>query len=647
MLQEDKELYEFGPFRLDVAERTLARIDGANNGALPDKSFQTLCVLLRNHGRLLSKQELLDHVWPDSFVEENNLDKSIHAIRHVLGEKPGEARFIQTVRKHGYRFVAEVRRIEPVAEPASPPAAGDGQQDALASNGAGDGTIDRPSYGTAIRQPSVNPKKLILLGLSLVAAMFVAVFLLGNSLTPGERTPESPPIDSIAVLPFVNETGNAYLEYLSDGLTESLIDRLSQVPNLNVKARSTVFRYKGKHADPRAVGNELTVHAVLFGRIVQRGDSLTLSLELADGRTGDRIWGDQYIRTRSDIVSLQSEIARDVTERLRAKLSLADENRLAKNYTENAEAYLLYVKGRMHWNKRRTPKDFEKAIEYFEQAIAVDPNYALAYAGLSDAYLGLSAFDGRPPKEWMPKVKDFAIRAIAIDDQLAEGHAAFGSVLFYDFDFEGAEREYKRAIELNPKSSTIHHFYASLLGSLGRHEEALAESQRALEIDPLSLPANWHYGINLTFARKYEQAIEQLRKTMELDPDFALAYLSLGISHEVDGNHAEAVKAFARYEELIGNVENAAVIRDSFAKGGWRRFLQVARRKLATPNTHMRYPATFHVALGENDKALAELNKAYNNRDYHLVLLKVDPRLDRLRGDPRFADLLRRIGFPN
>src|SRR5437667_2817290 len=297
-------------------------------------------------------------------------------------------------------------------------------------------------------------------------------------------------IQSIAVLPFTNASGNSDVDYLSDGITESLINSLSQIPNLSVKARSTVFHYKGKDVTPQQAGSELSVQAVLNGRVMQHGDQLTLSLELVDARTGDQIWGEQYNRKTTDLAALQSEIARDVSNKLRTKLSGAEEQRVTKSYTANAEAYQLYLKGRFYWNKR-TIDDFNRAIPNFQQAIDKDPNYALAYSGLADSYALLAVFGVVPPKDLMPQARAAATKSLALDDSLAEAHASLGEIMaYYDWDFSGAEREFRRAIDLNPNYATAHQWLAEEISVLRGHEEALAEIRRALELDPLSLIIN-------------------------------------------------------------------------------------------------------------------------------------------------------------
>jgi serine/threonine-protein kinase len=460
------------------------------------------------------------------------------------------------------------------------------------------------------------------------------------------RSANATQIESIAVLPFVNQSGNDDTEYLSDGMTETLISSLSQIPKLNIKARSSVFRYKGKETDAQTVGKELNVQAILNGRVVQRGDELVLYLELVDATTGNRIWGDQYNKKLANLVSLQTEIARDVSDKLRVRLSGADEQRLAKNYTDNTEAYQLYLRGRFYSN-RRTVKDIRKSIEYFQQAVTLDPNYTLAYTGLADAYSVLSTYGGAPSNEVVPKAREAALKALSLDNQLAESHISLGIILnYYDYDFAGGEREFQRAIELNPNLAMAHQSYAILLSNLGRHEEALNEIRRALEIEPLSPLSNRSYGIVLLYARRYDESAEQLKKTLELDANFIPAYDTLGNAYRLQGRYADSVEAYASSQEALNNFEAAALRRESFAKGGWQGFLRDMTDNPQLNNLKSSYiVATFHTELGEKDKALAALSKAYEEREFFITLLKVDPRLDPLREDPRFQELLKRVGL--
>ncbi|MBD0395378.1 MAG: tetratricopeptide repeat protein, partial [Microcoleus sp. C1-bin4] len=391
-------------------------------------------------------------------------------------------------------------------------------------------------------------------------------------------------------MPFVNESGNTDIEYLSDGITETLISSLSQLPDIDVKARSSVFRYKGKEANAQKVGKELNVQALLTGRLVQRGQDLALYTELVDAQKETVLWSQDYKQPMTSLVSLQSEITRDVVQKLKTKLSGTEAQILAKNYTANSEAYQLYLKGRYYWNKR-TAKDVDKSIEYYEQAIALDQNYALAYAGLADSYS--VPLGGTPSREKMVKGREAARKALALDDNLAEAHAAYGRVLtVHDYDFTAAEREFRRAIELNPNYALTYYRYATLLAYQGRFEKAFTQIRRALEIEPLSLNCSAAYGFIMIYARRYDEAIAQLKKTLELDANFSNTYNFLSYVYWLKGDYAQSVEARAKALELIGDTEKAARVRESFTKGGWSGFLRTAIRKSIVPGSQFAGLAT-------------------------------------------------------
>ena len=390
------------------------------------------------------------------------------------------------------------------------------------------------------------------------------------------------------------------------------------------------------------------MQAVLNGRVVQRGDQLTLSLELIDVQTENVIWSARYERKQSDLVSLQSEIARDVSSKLRLKLSGADEQKVARTYTTNPEAYKLYLQGRFHWNKREE-KDFRKAVEYYNQAITLDPSYALAYAGLADAYALLSTFGFMPPTEGVPQARAFARQAVSLDSGLAEPHTTLGYLsLTYDYDFDEAERGFRRAIELNHNYATAHQWYGELLTNAARFDEAFAEFRRALEIEPLSLPINWDFGRSLYMSRRYDESLVQLKKTIELDPGFARAHRTLADVYRVKGDYANSVEERAKVLELAGQRENAALVRTTFARDGWLGFLRlvVAENSLLKDVNTRWVVAKAYADLGQKDKAFEELNKAYEMRLSSLCWLKVEPQMDPLRSDPRYGELLQKMGFP-
>ena len=457
-------------------------------------------------------------------------------------------------------------------------------------------------------------------------------------------------IDSIAVLPFQNRSTETDTEYLSDGLAESLVYRLSQLPNLKVSPTSSVFRYKGKEIDPVKVGQELGVRAVLSGRIVQRGDNLTISAELVDVRDNALLWGEQYDRKMSDLLATQREIAREIVEKLRLKVS-GDEKGLAKHYTESNEAYQLYLKGRFYWDKR-TGEALKKAIEYFDQAIEKDPGFALAYAGLADCYVVPAIL--LPPREAMPKAKAAAMRALELDETLAEAHTSLGRVLAaYEWNWTSAEKEFKRAIELNPRYATAHQWYGGFLEATGRRNEAIAERKRAQELDPLSLVINFELGLAFFYSRDYDKAIEQFQKTLELDQNFPPPHVFLPAAYEQKGMYSEAMAEFKKAIPQRGGPEW------SLRKGGLGRLYAILGKKnearteldeLKQLAAQEYVPATsialIYASLGEKDEAFAWLEKGYEEHAFQMQWLGVEPRWDSLRSDSRFADLVRRVGLP-
>ncbi len=508
-------------------------------------------------------------------------------------------------------------------------------------------TRDIPS-GAAHHRSGVYPpnrKAWLVAGL---AAILLALGFLGYRYIPfgGKQ------VESIAVMPFSNESGNAEVEYLSDGMTEILIGSLSRLPNLNVKARTSVFRYKGKEIDPRQVASELGVQTILTGRLIQRGNNLTLFVELIDAATENVLWKADYNRSMTDLVSLQNVIAQDLSQKLRSRLTEADAQKLTKKSdTANPEAYRLYLQGRFLLGKQRITPTGE-AIGCFQQAIALDPNYALAYAGLADAVTHPS--DVVPHLERAQKGRDAARKALSLDNDLAEAYTALAHIMIrYDFDFAGAENELKRAIELDPKWVEGYMRYGQLYSFLGKHEEALAKFKEALEIEPFNIALNSNYGLALYLARRYDESITQLKKTIEMDPNFRNAHGALSNGYAQKGMYAESIKHRIKTLELAPMPEFAARVSDGFAKGGWNGYLRAEAERFAAiekrnlDRTPFYNEAVFLTALGEKDKAFETLNRSVEAGEKpYLVFLKVDPRLDPLRDDTRFAELLKKVGFP-
>ena len=501
--------------------------------ALTPRAFDVLVYLIEQRGRVVEKQELFDQIWKETFVTDSALAREIKEIRHALEDDAAAPRYIETVPKRGYRFIAKLRENEipePLANVFSLP--GPAKE---ARSGAGEDVEPSAAGDSAPAKFRARPAVW-------VSALMVMI-LLGVVLFTGRGKT----IDSLAILPLANGSGAPQMEYLSDGITESLINSLSQLPNLKVLARTTVFSYKNRAVDPIKVGRELGVRAVLTGRVVEREGSLIIQADLLDVKDGSQLWGEQYHRKFSDVLAVQEEIAKQISERLRLKLTGEEQKRLTRHHTENAEAYQLYLKGRYYWNKR-TAESLNKGVEYFQQAIDKDPNYALAYAGLTDSYSLLgSSTGGLSPKETFSKAKAAAVKALEIDDTLAEAHAALALVhLRYDWDWSATEREIKRAIALNPNYATTYHWYADYLVVMGRLDEAIAQIKRAQELDPLSLIINTVVGLRLYHARQYDQAIEQCQKTLEMDPNFAQAHFALGEAYEQKAKYEEAIAALQK-----------------------------------------------------------------------------------------------------
>src|SRR5215813_2079927 len=469
----------------------------------------------------------------------------------------------------------------------------------------------------------LNKKVLTVIGIAIVVAVTAAVVIFYRVRTNAAA------INSIAVMPFLNESGNADVDYLSDGMTETLIGSLSQLPNLNVKARSTVFRYKGKETSPQTIGKELNVQAILNGRVAQRGDRLQLSLELIDAQTENVIWSDRYDRKQTDLIDLQNEIARDVSSKLKIRLSGADQQKLTKTYTTDPEVYRLYLQGRFYWNKR-TAHEVEKAVTYFKQAVDKDPNFALGYVGLADSFEDKD----RPTK------KEYIRRALEIDDNLAEAHASLGYQYMCSQDWIASERELKRAMELNPNLPQAYAWNGARLMMIGRYDESLASIERALVIDPTANGINFYKAVCLAVSGRRADAIQHFKKMIAMDPTFPWAHSFLSKVYGWNGDYAASVEERAISFDLDGRPERAKQVREAFAKGGWNGYQQELRRD--NPNL---IPAG-ELEQNERDTTIERLQRQAQEGSFWLFLIKMDPMFDPLRGDPRFQELVKKFDPP-
>jgi serine/threonine protein kinase/tetratricopeptide (TPR) repeat protein len=485
---------------------------------------------------------------------------------------------------------------------------------------------------------------------------------LSSASNPGSRASTQPSgsfraprvskmISSLAVLPFENVSRDPENDYLSDGITSSLINNLATVPKLRVMARSTVFRYKGREIDPQAIGRELHVRAVLTGRMMQSGGSLRIDTELVDVATGSQIWGAQFDRKPGDIFTIQDEISHEISGKLRLQLTRAEKKRLVRRHTEDPEAYRLYLQGRHHWN-RWTEEGFYKAIGYFHQATQKDPGYALAYAGVADSYVLLGWNSYLPPKEAFPEGKAAALRALELAPDLGEAHTDLAAVLWlHDWQWPEAQREFQRSLELSPCYPTANHYYAECLMTMGRHAEALSRMKKSLELDPLSLIINVAIGWGYYHARQYDQAIEQLLRTVELDPNYPMTHWLLGLLYRKTARYDSAIRAGEKGVQLSGGSPlMRAALAQSYAEAGGVKDAQqilddltkLAQHKYVAPQ----FFAGIHIGLGENDRALEYLEKSCAEHCHWLIYLHIDPGMDSLRGNPRFQELLRRVGLP-
>ena len=569
-------------------------------------------------------------------------------IRKCLAKEP--AKRYQTIRDTANdleELLEEMKSVSNIERSVAPPT----MSSSTSSVPGITGEVSSVSTASAT-QPAASSAEFIYSGVKqhkLAAAIAVLILMvavavgLGFYLRSGKTAVG---IESIAVMPFVNESGNADVEYLADGMTETLINSLSQIPNLSVKARSSVFRYKGKEIDPKKVAAELNVQAILTGRVVQRADQLTLNLELVDAKTENLLWGNRYERKSSELVTLQTEIARDVSNKLKTKLSGADAVKVEKNYTTNSEAYQLYLRGQFYGSKR-TATDAQKSIEYFQQAARLDPNYALAYAGLAEANWFLALYSYPQLNDRIPKARELALKALELDGSLAQPHSVLGVICFNsDHDFACGEREQKLAIELNPNYSEGHRRYGLLLQQVGRFDEARVADKRALEIDPLSPVTNFQMAQLLFFQRKYEESETQSQKNVELDPSFWYAHLQLFYVYRMKRDYASAVEELGKVQDARGEPDAAKLIRESFVNGDWQGFLRKITDQRSRLKLYPYFVASFFAELGEKNQAFAMLNEAFETKDQHVAWMKVDPFIDPLRDDPRFQELLKRAGFP-
>ncbi|HEU4712298.1 MAG TPA: winged helix-turn-helix domain-containing protein [Pyrinomonadaceae bacterium] len=630
MGQPDNQSFEFGRFRLKPAERILLR-EGELVPLTP-KVFDILITLVENRGQVVSKDDLMKRVWPSTYVEEGNLTQNVSLLRKALGETPGGVQFIETVPRRGYRFVADIRETsngsalpvaaETIAETVSHQDAETSQPvvSIPASNNRGGAIWSKPVFAVV--------------GAVVVMAIVGLVYFTTAGKPEGPET-----IQSIAVLPFIDESSDPDAQYINDKIAETLINSLSKLPQLRVVPRSVVAGYKGREMDPRKIGQELNVRAVVTGRMRRHGDIISIQADLIDLQNVAQLWGQHYDHKVSDVLLVQDDISRDIFENLRLKLNVDEKKQL--------EAYGLYLKGRNAWNKR-TGDALLQAIDYFNQAIQIDSNNSAAYAGLADCYNMLVVYGRLEPKEGFPKAKEAAVKALEIDENSAEAHSSLAFINFrWDWDRAATEREFQTAIKLKPAYAPAHQWYSSYLVAVERFDEAIAEAKRTEELEPLSFVASSHLGWIYYLSGKNEEAIEQCKKILELDPSSFPARRYLGLAYEAKGMYAEAIAEFDKGVKLSGSPLMLALLGHAYAVSGKRadaqRVLadlqQLQGQRYVSPYTI----AAIYAGLGDKDQAFKWLEIAVEGRDIWLMNLKVDPVFAKLRNERKFTDILARI----
>jgi TolB-like protein/DNA-binding winged helix-turn-helix (wHTH) protein/tetratricopeptide (TPR) repeat protein len=630
MGMSDDRIHLFENFTLDLTRGFLLRGDELVH--LRPQTYEVLKYLVENRGRLISKDKLIEDVWQGRAVTDGSLGKCIEEVRDALGENA--LKYVRNVRGRGYLFESEVAGGENIAATSE-------QIDVLRVVV----VEEEKERGTAHIAETFRKHKL---GLGIVLSVLVlAAGVLGYWFFAG-RAANSAKIESVAVLPFLNESSDPNTEYLSDGISESLINSLSQLPHLKVIARSSSFMYKGKEVDPQKVASALGVQGIVTGRIVQRGDNLQISVELVNAPDKTQLWGGQYNRKATDLQAVQEEIARTISEKLRLRLTGTQELQLTKHATHNPQAYQLYLNGLFYLRTGRI-ENTRKALDYFNQAVALDPNFALAWVGVARAYSNFAGNSWLDPKEALVKAKTATQKALELDETLAEAHAGLAVIKLSEWDWQGAEAECKRAIELNPNMADARFRYAEYLQLMGRHAEGLAEIKRGQELDPIPNIIRVREASALFLARRYDEAIEILQNAIKLAPDSIGAHNTLGFTYASKGMYEQAINEYREVIRIQGETTSVqCYLGHALAMSGKRDEAQGILTRLKTAKKYVSPTelAVLYVGLGDNDGAIASLEKAYAAHDLQLATLKIEPGFDRLRSDSRFQDIVRRVGLP-
>ena len=647
-------ILHFGVFEADLKAGEL-RKHGLRL-KLPEQPFQVLVLLLEKPGEIVTREELRNRLWPeDTFVDfDHGLNNAVMRLREVLGDASENPRFVETIPRRGYRFIAPVMGSAFPATPAQPEVeAGEAPVQAATPK-----VIDAAALESASEQASLPrrspasrfavPAVAILLAASLLAAAFIYRNQIDANQAGRARN------KSLIVLPMENLSGDKEQEYFADGMTDDLIANLAKIRSLRVISRSTAMAYKGTRKPLSQIAKELNVDAVVEGTVLREGNRVRITAELVQVATDRHLWADTYESQMGDILALQNRVSSAIVNEIRINLTPADQERLARNRAVAPEGYENYLKGRYYWNKR-SDENLTRAIGYFEQATKQDPQYALAYAGLSDCYAIISAeiFGTMAPAEAAPKAKAAALRALEIDPTLSEAETSLATVKFnYDWDWNGAAAGFAKSIQDNPSYATAYQRYSLYLMAMGRPEESFEQINKARELDPLSISINFSLGWRFYMARQYERAIQQLRNTLEMDPSYELPHLVLGMSYAKKGDFGLAIPELRKAVELShGTPLMTSALANAYARSGNK---AEAERLLADLSAESKrqyvspyYFAVVYVGLGKPEEAIDWLEKAYADRSNGLVFLKVEPELDDLRSNPRFVALQRKLDFPN
>jgi TolB-like protein/DNA-binding winged helix-turn-helix (wHTH) protein len=617
--------YAFGDFKIDPARQLLSREPGDTPVNLTGRAFQVLLLLVENHGETLSKRDLMTRVWQDAFVEEGNLTQTISILRKTLGDSPSHHRFIVTESGRGYRFVAPVTELN-------------GAQHAALAGMSAKGVTPKNTYVAA------------LVILAVAASVVVAYYAFSRSREKSVPPTSTQEIKAIAVLPFQSVAADDENKALGIGMADAVIARLSRIGGVAVRQTSSVFRYADATPEAVRIGREINVDAVLEGSIQKAEGRIRVSVRLFRVADGSLVWADTFDEQEADIFSMQDTISQRVASSLALQFNVGDGERLNQRFTPSIEAYHLYNKGRYFWNRRNTV-DLMKSIDFYHQAIAKDPDYARAYAGLAESYVLLHIFGESRERESFPLAKEAAEKALALDDELAEAHAALGLYREqYEWNWQESEKEFKQAIACNPNYATGHQWYGEFLAFRGRTDESIAEMEKAVELDPLSLSTNTARAFPFMAARRYGEALEKIKPALELDPNFPQANYYLARSYEGIGEYDKAIEAYIRAINVSGNSSYyiSAMIHSQVKSNR----LEAARSTFGgliemQPKT----PVSKYViaralaALGEKEKALTALEESYAEHDGLLSVIRIDPNFDDLVNEPRFKEVLRKIGF--